>query len=244
MMDQFEALLDESISALQAGVPIEEILAEVPDYATELRPLLYAATVLADPKPDLVPEERKAALRAQYLEQALELPPAPPTFRDKFQAVSRIFKRRVTREAVISDLITITITVVLTLIMAALLLTYTAQSSIPGDFLYGIKGLSENVQLALTFDAQGKEELESEFNQRRVTEIEQLLQQKRAAVVHFRGNLELKGENLWVIEGYPIVLAEDTAILGAPQENDLVEVIGLLRTNGTLVADTIRPLTP
>jgi hypothetical protein len=71
MTDQFEALLDESISALQAGVPIEEILAEVPDYATELRPLLYAATVLADPKPDLVPEERKAALRAHYMELAL-----------------------------------------------------------------------------------------------------------------------------------------------------------------------------
>ena len=128
--------------------------------------------------------------------------------------------------------------------MAALLLTYTAQSSIPGDFLYGIKTLSENVRLALTFDAQSKAELESQFNLERLQEIEQLLQQNRAAVVHFRGNLEFKGENLWVIEGYPIVLAEDTAIPGTPQENDLVEVIGLLRTNGTLVADTIMPLTP
>jgi hypothetical protein len=244
MTDQFEALLDESISALQAGVPIEEILAEVPDYATELRPLLYAATLLADPKPDLVPEERKAALRAQYMEQALELPPAPPAFRDKIQAISRIFKRRVTREAVISDLITITITAVLTLLMAALLLTYVARSSIPGDFLYGIKGLSENVQLALTLDAEGKTDLEAQFNLERLKEIEQLLQQKRAAVVHFRGNLEVKGEGLWVIEGYTILLAEDTAIPGTPQENDRVEVIGLLRTNGTLVADTIMPLTP
>jgi hypothetical protein len=244
MTDQFEALLDESISALQAGVPIEEILAEVPDYATELRPILYAATLLADPKPDLVPEERKAALRAQYMEQVLELPPAPPTFGDKFQAISRIFKRRVTREAVISDLITITITVILTLLMTALLLTYAARSSVPGDFLYGIKTLSENVQLALTFDPQRKAELEAEFNQRRLPEIDQLLQQNRAAVVHFRGNLEVKGEKVWIIEGYTILLAEDTSIHGTPQENDLVEVIGLLRTNGTLVADTIMPLTP
>ncbi len=38
MMDSFESILDESISALQAGVPLEEILAEVPEYAEELRP--------------------------------------------------------------------------------------------------------------------------------------------------------------------------------------------------------------
>ncbi len=48
MTDRFETILDESISALQAGVPIEEILAEVPDYALELRPMLYAAMLLAD----------------------------------------------------------------------------------------------------------------------------------------------------------------------------------------------------
>jgi hypothetical protein len=145
---------------------------------------------------------------------------------------------------VISDLITITITAILTLLMATLLLTYVARNSIPGDFLYGIKGLSENVQLALTLDTKGKTELETEFNQRRIWEMEQLIQQNRAAVVHFWGNLEVKGENIWIIEGYTIQLAEDTAIPGTPQENDLVEVIGLLRTNGTLVADTIMPLTP
>ena len=41
MTDRFESILDESISALQAGVPLEEILDEVPEYAAELRPLLY-----------------------------------------------------------------------------------------------------------------------------------------------------------------------------------------------------------
>jgi hypothetical protein len=74
--------------------------------------------------------------------------------------------------------------------------------------------------------------------------MEQLIQQGRAAVVHFRGTLEFKGEKVWVINGYNILLAEDTTIDGTPQENDLVEVIGLLRTNGTLAADTIKPVTP
>ena len=79
MTDRFESILDESISALQAGVPIDDIIAEVPEYATELRPLLYAATLLADPNPDLVAEERKAALRSEYLKEAADLPPVSPT---------------------------------------------------------------------------------------------------------------------------------------------------------------------
>jgi len=58
-MDRFESILDESISALQAGVPIDEILAEVPEYANELRPLLYAATVLADPNLNWSPKSEK-----------------------------------------------------------------------------------------------------------------------------------------------------------------------------------------
>lgn len=240
MTDRFEAVLDESISALQAGIPIEEILAEVPDYATELRPLLYAATLLADPKPELAPEETKATLRAHYMEQALELPPAPPTLADKIGAVSRIFRRRVTREAVLSDLITITITMVLTLVMGALILAYAARSSIPGDFLYGIKILSENIQFSLVFDEQGQTDLRDQFNQRRLDELKQLIQQNRAAAVQFQGNLEVKGEGLWIIESHTVLLEEDTVIDGAPQEDHLVEVIGYLRTNGSFVADTIR----
>jgi hypothetical protein len=77
MTDKFEAILDESISALQAGVPIEDIMAEVPEYAAELQPMLYAAMLLADPKPELLPETQKETLRNQYLAQVADLPPPP-----------------------------------------------------------------------------------------------------------------------------------------------------------------------
>lgn len=241
MTDSFESILDESISALQAGVPIEEVLAEVPDYADQLRPLLYAATILADPNPKLVPEERKSALRSEYMRQVAELPAIPfPTLSEKAQAIFSIVRRRLTRKAVLNDLITITITVVLTLLMAALLLNYLAVDTIPGDFLYGVKRISESLQISLTFSEERQAELEDEFNQRRLREIEQLIEQNRAAVVQFRGVLETKGENLWVIEGHTVFLPTDIDIVGDPQEGDTVEVIGLLRTTNVLVADTIR----
>lgn len=242
MTDRFESILDESISALQAGVSIEEVLAEAPDYADELRPLLFAASLLADPKPELVPEERKAALRAQYMAQAAELKPVTPSFGEKFAAVSRIMKRRLTRKAVFNDLVTVSITVILTLIMVALVLSFVSRDTLPGDFLYGVKRISENTQLIFTTNNENQAQLEDTFNQRRLDEIEQLIQQKRAAVVQFKGTLETKGENLWVIEGHTIFLPQDVIIEGNPEEGDTIEITGFLRTNNVLVADTIKNL--
>ena len=240
MTDRFESILDESISALQAGVSIEEILAEVPDYAPELRPLLYAANFLADPNPELVPEEKKASLRNEYMRQVAELPvitPAP--FRQKAEAVLKIIKRRSTRTAILNDLITITITIILTLLVMAATINYLALDTIPGDFLYGAKRLSESIQLAVSFKSDHRLGLEEKFNRRRLSEIERLVEQKRAAVIQFRGVLETMGGNLWIVEGHTIFLSEDTRLEGDIQEGDTVEVIGLLKTNSVLVADTI-----
>jgi hypothetical protein len=241
MSDSFESILDESISALQAGVPIEEILAEAPEYAAELRPLLFAATILADPNPQLVPEERKSALRDKYLSQVVTLPAVtPPTLNEKSQAIFKIVRRRLTRQTVLSDLVTITLTVLLTLAMALVILSYAAGDTLPGDFLYSIKRASENVQLLLTFDAERRADLAEENNQRRLAEIQQLIQQNKAAAVQFQGVLETKGENLWIIAGYTVFLPGNVTLRGQPHEGDRVEVTGLLRTDNVLVADTIR----
>ena len=240
MTDRFESILDESISALQAGVSLEEILAEVPDYADDLRPLLYAAKLLADPKPDLAPVEKKAALRAEYMKQIAELPAITPSpFREKVRATMRVIKRRTTREAVLNDLVTITITIILTLVMGILILNYLAANTIPGDLLYSVKRISEDVQLSLTSNPNSQSELEETFNQRRLVEIERLIEQNRAAVIQFKGILETKGEKLWIVENHTVFLPNDISIEGDLQEGNTVEVIGLLRSNNVLVADTI-----
>jgi len=242
MTDRFESILDESISALQAGVPIEDILAEVPDYAAELRPLLYAATLVANPNPELIPDERKAVLRAEYLQQAADLTPITPTYREKLKAVTRIIKRRTSRQAVVSDLVTITVTVILTLAMVAVILNFMAADSIPGDFLYGIKRSSENIQLIFTLSEERQQALIDEFNNRRIDEIDKLIEENRAAVVEFRGTLEARGEDLWIVEGYNISLPPDVDLEGDPQEGNRVEVIGLLRKNNLIVADSIKKI--
>ena len=244
MTDRFESILDESISALQAGVSIDEILAETPEYAADLRPMLYAASLLADPNPQLVPEERKAALKAEYMAQVAELGPVHPSVGGRFHAAWRIIKRRLTPKTVLTDLATITITVVLTLVMATLVLSFAARDTVPGDWLYGVKHISEQMELMLTFDAAEKQALYEELNQSRLSEIEQLIELQRAAVVRFDGTLETKGDNLWVIEGLPVFLPNDALVEGNPAEGDLVSVVGFLRTNSVLIADSISVLNP
>jgi hypothetical protein len=238
--DRFESILDECISALQAGVPLEDVLAEVPEYSTELRPLLYAAMVLTEPKPELAPAEKKAALRAEYMRQVTELPAITPyPFREKVRATTSVIKRRTTGSAVLKDLITITITIVLTLIMVALALGYMSANTIPGDFLYGTKRMYEDIRLSLTLAPERRTVLSEEFNQRRLTEIELLIEQNRAAVIQFKGKLETKGDNLWIVENHTIFLPNDIRIEGEFEEGDTIEITGLLRSNNVLVADTI-----
>lgn len=240
MTDRFESILDESISALQAGVSIDEILAEVPEYADELRPLLYAATVLADPNPGLAPEETKSALRDEYLKHVAELPTlSPPSFNEMTRAILSIIRRRLNRKAVINDLITITVTIILTILMAVLILNFLAADAVPSDFLYGVKRATENVHLALTFDENRRNELELEFDQRRLQEVEKLVEQNKVAVVEFKGTLETKGENLWIVEGYTVFLPSDIDGVEDIREGDVIEVTGLLRANNVIVADTI-----
>lgn len=241
MTDRFESILDESISALQAGVPIEEILAEVPDYAPELRPLLYAATLLADPNPRLLPADKKATLRQEYMRQLAELPEITPSpFSNKLQAVLRVIRKRSTPRAILNDAITILVTLLLTLVIVALALNYLALDTAPGDVLYRVKRISETIQLAVISNMDYRTELESKFNQRRLEELEELLEQNRTAVIQFQGLVETKGENLWIIEGYTVLLSEDTRIQGDIQEGDTIEFVGVLQTNKSLVADSIR----
>ena len=123
--------------------------------------------------------------------------------------------------------------------MVGFILNYLSADSIPGDFLYSVKRMSETVQLTLTSNPERRTALAEKFNQRRLAEIEHLIEQNRAAVIQFKGVLETKGNNLWIVEKHTIFLPNDIQIEGGIEEGDTIEVTGLLRSNNVLVADTI-----
>jgi len=47
------------------------------------------------------------------------------------------------------------------------------------------------------------------------------------------------GENLWIVEGYTILLSEETTISGKIQEGETVKIFGQIQNNQVLVANMI-----
>jgi uncharacterized protein DUF5667 len=56
--------------------------------------------------------------------------------------------------------------------------TSAAASSLPGDALYGVKRAGEDVRLALTFDAEARAHLLSEFTDRRLEELAEIAKRR------------------------------------------------------------------
>ena len=69
----------------------------------------------------------------------------------------------------------VAILIALIVLLGSSLTVYAAQSSLPGEALYPVKSLSENIHLSLTRSPHARLELTLKFSQRRVGEISQLL---------------------------------------------------------------------
>jgi hypothetical protein len=69
----------------------------------------------------------------------------------------------------------VAVLIALIVLFGSSLTVFAAQSSLPGEALYPVKSLSENIHLSLTHSPRARLELTLKFSQRRVGEISQLL---------------------------------------------------------------------
>lgn len=76
---------------------------------------------------------------------------------------------------------------------------YAAQSSLPGDFLYPVKILSEDVLLDLTSDPQAQFELLLDFSDRRVNEIVDLATQGKTIPTQLISRLETQDDAAFLL---------------------------------------------
>jgi LysM repeat protein len=116
-------------------------------------------------------------------------------------------------------------------------LTLAAETSLPGDPLYGIKRFSEAVRLALIGDTA----LFEAFMQRRIDEIETLLDEGREAEVAFSGEVQQIGAGEWRVAGLLLLVDADTPGADAIRIGDLVEVKAFTTAQGQLILTAIDP---
>ena len=151
---EFDNILDECLDYILDGGDIEACLAQHPEHAAELEPLLRTAL-----------ETRNAAAIKPN-----------PEFRQRagneFQAAIREMPSKAPRSAFRWQVRWMTpLAVVIVLLMAGSGTVAAASNSLPDSPLYQVKLATESIQLAFTPSDLGKAELYARFTDRRVDEI-------------------------------------------------------------------------
>ena len=242
---EFELLLEKSLVQLEAGVSLQEILKENPHDSEKLEPLLQAA-ISAWSLPETEYQKSMREGRNRLLAEVDRMKTSGAftkngTKSKKSRYSGQWFKNigslLVGKEnAEMKFLPRLVIYGVMTVLIAGFFTVNASASSLPGDGLYGLKRGWEQARLALSFNDDTRQELEGEFEDERLDEVESLLGEGREEDVEFRGLIEVKGEVTWVVSGISVAVDAQTELKGALEVGDLVKVEALTQADGSLLA--------
>ena len=76
-----------------------------------------------------------------------------------------------------------------------------AAGALPGDFLYPVKRASEQVRMTFTLDHQARARYAEELQQKRIEEVEAVVELGRDVQVDFSGRLQAVEDGTWIVEG-------------------------------------------
>lgn len=221
-----ESTLLECMNLLEQGYSIEQILSRFPEQADELRPFLQTATQLTTiaPRPTLA---AKAHSRQAFLNKAAQAQTAPARPSPWLQ---------------LRRLLLPVASLALFLALFAVALVATSASALPGDLLYDVKRLVEDVRLSRTVDPDALIDLREELAQERLREVEALLRADREAEASFEGPIQALADESWTVAGIEVQLTSQTVVEGKPQLDETALVEGRTE-DGQLFASRLVVLT-
>ena len=195
----FEAKLIDCLDALEAGEPLEQVLARYPGDAARLTAALETASALAKLRRE-PSGASEARARQAFLAQAEAFDQARHTLRCSLRRTYLAFAGATA----------------LLLIVAGAGLVALSGSALPGNRLYPVKRNWEGVRLLLAPEGTARETLIQEFRRVRVEEVERLLAAGREEDVTFEGRIESIGPEQWVVSGITVRVGPSTRIEGQP----------------------------
>jgi len=222
-MNKYEALETMLEKILEQGVDIEVALAEFPELAEELRPLLESAVdvnVLAVPSASADVVRRGRTRLLQHAAQIRDAVPAPR---------ASLFNFR---------LATAALTLMLVFFVGGTSLVRASNSALPGDGLYAVKRGWENTRFLFADDDETIR-LEAEYEDERREEVQKLLDYSRVARVQFEGLVTLLDRGKWEVAGEPVIVSEQTDLDGNIRIGSDVIVSGRTESEGIVFADKI-----
>ena len=167
MERDIELLLDNCINEMRNGKSIDECIAEHPQYASQLRPLLRLVQKIETlPQPEPAPEAISGTLiNIGYHIAQHSMTPEKPTAVEKLRKKSSIFN--IIRRPKIAWAFSAAFLFLVVLFSAATI----SANSVPGDILYPLKLATEKVKFLLTFNSEKKAELRLTFSDKRLQEM-------------------------------------------------------------------------
>ena len=230
MNEKLYDALEVCIKALETGADLEAVLRLYPQMADELRPILETMTRAQSLSATSIPEDAIRRGRARVLGHAAELREASRRSR----GVGFVFRRFATSLA-LSFVLLLSVTGIVN----------ASSGALPGDHLYPVKRTWEDVRLWFTFSPERREELESEYEQERLDEIDVLLGDGREETIAFYGIVTAQDGDYWLVSGVPVQitartqLPADLVTVGVP-----VTVVGSTNAQGFIEAQMVGTLAP
>lgn len=206
---------------IKEGVTIEECLQEFPNLAGDLQPILETAIAARSMSVSKVPSEVINRSRTRLLGHAAQLRVEKPA-RESFMRFPLV---------VISALL-----LALVLILGSRELIVVSAESLPGDSLYPIKRVVQDIRVRLAPNRELKHEIETQYRAQRIEEIVDLLAVGRIEMVSFDGVVDHITPTRWTVSGINVVLSENTKVIGDISLGSLIEVEGLTSPGGWIEA--------
>lgn len=226
MSDRLHEAFEVCRAALATGVTLDSALGLYPELAGELRPALEAWQAMAglrDESP--IPAARVQRSRTRLLARASQLRGRSSRPALRLPGLSRMAFAALA-------------------VLAAVLLgwgglaTASAQS-IPGDPLYRLKRVNEDLQMRLAASGR-RTALKDQFAERRSSELMNLLELGRSAEVEFTGVVRSRISDGWDVDGVLVIVGPGTEVEGELTPGVTVEVEGATAADGRVLARRIR----
>lgn len=239
---QVDDKLEDALALLAAGIPVDDILAEAGPDAGWLRPLLAVAEDIGELRtavPIPPPEASLQRMLAYGREAAAATSPAALP-RQNWLTLLTTFLSGGWLPRMAAGLAS----ALLLVLLLGGTVTVLAQRSLPGQPLYGLKRVVENVRLSLTLDPQDRVQLLETYNEQRRTETRLLLQQNEVARVSFTGVVETASETDLTLAGLTLQLTAQTQVNGILAVGARVTVDAMTQPPDRLTALSITVIEP
>ncbi len=226
MTDLYE-VLELALHDLEYVADVESVLRKYPEHAAELRPILLAALHAQEMSVPVPSTEVVRRNRARVLQRAAQMREASVPFQ-----WGGLFRR-----------FSMALALLALFLFSGTSLVRAASTSLPGDNLYQVKRSWEDLTLALTFNGATREKLEVEYENERLSELQELFNNGRAAQVDFAGLITRENGDGWWISNVLVIVTNKTQLPGQPiQAGMAVRIYGFTRGDGIVIAERIEIL--